>query len=401
MVDTVRRWPPCETEAGAAHESRKPDFAMTLRLALAALALLGTAFPADASDWLAARPDYRWSFPRDHWAHEGYRTEWWYFTGHLQSPDEPGRVFGYQFTFFRVGVSPELPALRSEWTTRNLVMGHAALTDLGTKEHRFGDLLYRAVPLLGSFGSFPDPALVTAAGPGGTGSPWTLRWNGGGFDLAMTDDERRMAFRLSTRPEKPLVLQGPNGFSRKGEGPTTASQYYSFTRLATEGTVVLDGKTYVVRGTSWMDREFGSSQLSPGQDGWDWFALRLDDGRDLMLYVVRGRDGAAEFRNGTLVERDGSARCLLPSEWSLRATGRWTSAESGVTYPARWKIEIPSAALALDVAPDLSDQENRGSIPRAPLYWEGSVSVRDAEGRAAGRGYVELTGYGERNRPPV
>jgi predicted secreted hydrolase len=351
--------------------------------------------------WKVAAPDYAWSFPRDHWAHDGYRTEWWYFTGHLEARDEPGRVFAYQFTVFRIGLLPERPPLRSEWTAGNLIMGHAAVTDLARGEHRFSDLLFREVPLIGAFGAFPDPVIAKALAPGGTGGLWTLRWRDGGFDIEMKDDERRMALRLSTRPVKPLVLQGSNGYSRKGEGPTAASQYYSFTRLATEGSVTLDGRTHAVRGESWMDREFGSSQLSREQVGWDWFALRLADGRDLMLYLMRRSDGTVDFRSGTLVEKDGAARVLAPSEWSVRTLASWKSRETGATYPARWVVEVPSAGMRLDVLPDVSDQENRGRVPHAPFYWEGSVAIRDAGGRPAGRGFVELTGYGERNRPPV
>jgi predicted secreted hydrolase len=371
-----------------------PRWAFVLAVvALGALAL-GAAFKV-------AAPDYAWSFPRDHWSHDGYRTEWWYFTGHLEARDEPGRVFGYQFTVFRVGLLPEKPALRSEWSARNLVMAHAAIIDLSRSEHRFSDLLYREAPLLGAFGAPPDPMIAKVIAPAGTAGLWTLKWNGEGFDFEMRDDERRMAFRLTTRPTKPLVLQGPNGYSRKSGESSAASQYCSFTRLATEGTLELDGKTYDVRGESWMDREFGSSQLSSGQVGWDWFALRLADGRDLMLYLMRRQDGGVDYRNGTLVDRDGNARYLSASEWSVRPTASWKSPETGAAYPSRWTIDVPSAGLRLDVVPDFSDQENRGRIPHSPYYWEGSVRALDPSGRPLGRGFVELTGYGERNRPPV
>ena len=348
-----------------------------------------------------AVPGYAWSFPRDHGSHEGYRTEWWYFTGQLEARDEPGRVFAYQFTVFRIGLSPERPALRSEWAARNLIMDHAALADLARGERRFSDVVRREAPLLGAFGAPSDPMIAKVLAPAGTSGLWTLGWNGGAFDFEMRDEERRMAFRISTHPLKPLVLEGPDGYSLKGEDPGAASEYYSLTRLSTEGTIVLDGRTFLVRGESWMDHEFGSSHLSSGQVGWDWFALRLDDGRDLMLYLMRRPDGTVDFRNGTLVDRAGVARNLAPSEWSVRSLASWKSPETGATYPARWSIGVPSAGLRLEVRPDLSDQENRGRIPHAPFYWEGSVSVRDADGRPAGRGFVELTGYGDRNRPPV
>lgn len=361
--------------------------------------------PTDADGWLIARPDYPWSFPRDHWAHAGYKTEWWYFTGHLSAAGEPSRRFGYQFTFFRIGLLQSPLPLGSAWAAADLVMGHAAVTDLGGREHRFSEVLYRAAPLLGGFAPFPEPRLAWSRAPAGTPGNWTLAWSGEGFDFAMRDDAARFAFDLGTRPGKPLVLQGPNGYSRKGEGPTAASHYYSFPRLRTAGTLTLDGRAWEVAGESWMDKEFGSSQLGPDQAGWDWFSLNLDDGRDLMLYVLRDRGGAPSHARGTIVSAAGEARYLTAADWTLRATGSWRSAASGTTYPSRWTIEIPGIApgggLRLEVVPLLEDQENRATRVANLSYWEGAVEVRDAAGKPLGRGYVELTGYGDAARPAI
>lgn len=361
--------------------------------------------------WTMARPGYAWSFPRDHWPHRSYRTEWWYFTGHLRPAegeppgapgrDGPGEEIGYQLTFFRIGLLEDRPGLASGWASGTLVMGHAALTEASRGRHRFSDLLYREIPLLGGFGAFPDPLVAWARGPAGTAGTWSLRWNGAAFDLQARDDREGFGFRLSTRPAKPIVLQGEGGYSRKGREPGAASLYYSFTRLETEGTLLVDGVSRRVRGLSWMDREFGSSQLGKDQVGWDWFSLQLDDGRDLMLYALRGRDGRDDFKSGTLVSPGGAARRLEGAEWRARAIRGWTSPRTGAVYPSRFVVEVPAAGLRLEVVPRLADQENRPRLSGGPFYWEGSAAVLAPDGRQVGRGYVELTGYGEDNRPPV
>ncbi len=367
------------------------------RLALLGLLLAGAAWGGEV--WEAARPDYRWSFPQDHWARPGYQTEWWYLTGHLAGAG--GERFGYQFTIFRVGLLRERPEVDSGWAARNLVMGHAAVSDLGRGRHVFSELLYREIPLLAGFGRYPDPLIAWSRAPAGTDGEWTLRWNGSAFDLAVTDRARGVAFRLATRPLKPLVFQGPNGLSRKGEGPTAASEYYSFTRLATEGTLTLDGRTTAVRGESWMDKEFGSSQLGERQVGWDWLSLRLADGRELMLYLLRDRAGAVDFARGTVVSKEGRPRYLGAGDFAVRATRVWKSRATGAEYPARWQVEVPGEGLSLEVVPELADQENRSELVRGLFYWEGAVAVRAPDGSPAGRGYVELTGYGTTTRPAL
>ena len=351
--------------------------------------------------WTPARPGYVWSFPRDHWAREGYRTEWWYFTGHLRTVEEPARRFGYQFTFFRIGVSQDAPPSGSAWAARDIIMGHAALTDLDTGRHRFSELVVRAAPLLAGFGRYPDTRLAWSVGPPGTPEPWELRWNGDGFDFTMADAGKSFGFSLSTRPLKPVVFQGPGGLSRKGEGATEASHYYSFTRMATTGAVRVDGKDVAVSGTSWMDKEFGSNQLGKDKQGWDWFSLQLDDGREVMLYLLRSRKSKTSYTGATLVEAAGEVRYLEPSEWELNVTREWTSPVSGAAYPAGWMLRIPAAGMTAAITPKLADQENRSVLIPNLYYWEGSVRVESASGKRIGQGYVELTGYGENSRPPI
>lgn len=357
---------------------------------------------ASGENWKRAVPSYAWSFPRDHFRHDGYRSEWWYLTGHLESKSDPGRRFGYQFTFFRIGVLPESPELDSTWTTTSLVMGHAAILDLKSGRHRFSELLYREIPLLAGFSDDPTEGRIGwSHGPVGTDEPWLLKWNGEGFDFSMRDHAKRMSFTLSTRPMKPLVFQGPGGFSQKGTTPEAASHYYSFTRLMTEGQLEIGGESFSVSGESWMDKEFSSSQLTETQVGWDWFSLQLDDGRELMLYLMRRSDGSFDFRRGTLVGTDGTPHYLADEEWEVRVLAFWESPVTSARYPSGWRISLFQEGLAFEVYPLAEDQENRSRLPAGIYYWEGACEIRDLGGGRIGQGYVELTGYGEGNRPPV
>ncbi len=357
------------------------------------------------SGWIPARPDYRWSFPRDHWAHAGYRTEWWYFTGQLAAPGDSAPRFGYQFTLFRVGVLPTAPPWASDWSASDVIMGHAALTDLAGGRHTFSETLVRATPLQGGFGRpggrGSDSLVAWCVAPAGTDGRWTLRWTGDRFALAMRDTRLGVALDLTAEPARPLTLQGPNGYSRKGAARDNASQYYSFMRLATRGTVTAGGRTVPVSGTSWMDQEFGSNQLDSAAAGWDWFSLQLGDGRDVILYLLRDTTGATTWSAGTVVRPGAAPRYLAAADYRVHATAHWTSRGSGARYPARWTVAIPSERLVLTVEPLLADQENRSAIATRLFYWEGAVRVRDAAGRAAGRGYVELTGYGTSIVPAI
>ena len=347
--------------------------------------------------WKMAEADYPWSFPEDHWPRDGYKTEWWYFTGHLEGAN--GVRFGYQFTFFRVGLTPTINELNSNWIAKDVIMGHASISDLSTGRHLFSEVIYRATPLLGGFGAFPDSVIAWCRGPAGTDGNWSLRWNGAAFDFEMIDRVQEMAFSLSTQPGKPLIFQGPNGFSQKGEG--TASQYYSFTRLATEGTIRLGDTEHQVKGESWMDKEFGSNQLAENQVGWDWFSLQLEDGRDVMLYMLRDRAGGVDFARGTVVSKDGEARHLGREAFVVEATESWKSPSGDTTYPSRWRIRLPVEDLEIEVVPELANQENRSKRVKSVYYWEGAVKVLSKDGEQLGKGYVELVGYGSGSRPRI
>ncbi len=356
---------------------------------------------AGAPVWIGADPDYAWSFPRDHWAHTDHRLEWWYFTGHLASRSEPARRFGFQLTIFRIGLHPRPLGFESHWTAANLLMGHAAITDKDNRRHVFSELLYRESELLAGFSAYPDPEIAWSRAPVGTEGRWSLRWNGEAFDFEVRDDAKGIAFALSTEPLKPLVFEGPNGYSRKDDAPGAASLYYSFTRLATTGTLELDGEVWQVDGLSWMDKEFSTSSLGEDQVGWDWFSMQLDDGRELMLYSLRRSDRQVDYRQATLVDAGGRARHLRSAEWHVRVTGRWRSPETDADYPSQWQVELPADGILLTVRPDVAAQENVARLAGDLYYWEGAVSLFDERGTRLGNGYVELTGYGPGNRPPV
>jgi predicted secreted hydrolase len=360
------------------------------------LLLLVAAAAAEKPTFLHARADFPWEFPRDHWAHPEYRSEWWYFTGHLEAEGPSGpRRFGYQVTFFRVGLLPDAPTGSSRWLTRGLVMGHLALSDLSRQEHHFREVLRRETSVLGGFPApnTGDPRLAWVQGPAGTDARWVLRWEDGGFAFEAADDAAGVGLALRAAPGKPRIFQGPGGLSKKTDQGDSASLYYSYTRLETTGTLRLGDEELVVRGESWMDKEFGSSKLAADQVGWDWFSLQLADGRELMIYLLRRKDGSVSHARGTLVDREGAESYLGPEAWKVRTTRTWTSPASGGAYPVAWTLALPAHGLDLVIEGAFDAQENVSTLIPGMAYWEGAVDVRDAEGEPAGRGFVELTGY--------
>jgi predicted secreted hydrolase len=320
-------------------------------------------------------------FPEDHGPHPDFRTEWWYWTGNLTTA--AGRHVGFQLTFFRVALSPTAVSRESAWGTRQLYVGHFAVTD--TAGERFHAFSRSSRSALGLAGAQAAPFRV-----------WVEAWSaaGEGETTRLRAQEGEVAIDLTVSPGKPVVLQGDHGLSRKGPEPGNASLYYSFTRMPARGTVRLDGEGLEVSGEAWMDREWSTSALGEGVEGWDWFAVQLDDGRELMVYLLRRRDGTVDpLSAGTLVAADGTARRLEAGHVRVETLGHWTSPHSGVRYPARWRLSVPSAELRLEIEPRLADQELRVGT----RYWEGAVRVSGSRGGrpAAGQGYVELVGYGE------
>jgi predicted secreted hydrolase len=267
---------------------------------------------------------------------------------------------------------------------------------LETGQHYFSEVLYRETPLLGGFGTYPDTLLAWSRGPVGTKDKWSLKWNGDGFDFNAVDVKKEMRFELRTHPKKPLIFQGPNGYSKKGAGESAASQYYSFTRLATEGSVIVGGERFEVTGESWMDKEFGSNQLDKNQVGWDWFSLQMDDGREMMLYVLRDKTQGVDYARGTVVSVEGKVHYLGREAFEIEVTDHWTSPKTQAIYPAGWVVEVDGEMLTIQ--PEMNNQENHAKLVGSLFYWEGAVRVL-REGKKVGQGYVELTGYGDGSVP--
>ena len=353
-----------------------------------------------AGGWALPDTGYAWSFPRDHWAHPEYRNEWWYVTGQLAADGDTRPRYGYQFTLFRIGLLPAMPVLQSDWGTRGMVMGHLAVTDLSRKTHVFSEVLMREMPLLGGFAEFPKEPIAWSRAPAGSQGTWEFRaLPDSGFVVRAVDRSHDIAFDLMLRPERTPILQGPQGLSVKNASGSAASLYYSITRLRTEGRMRSGGESVPVTGLSWLDREWSSVGLGGEQAGWDWFSLQLRDGRDLMLYRLRSKEGNDDFGRGTLVSASGEARYLSFDDWSLTPGRVWTSPTTGAEYPVSWTILVYSAGLALEVEPLVETSENVGE--RSGIaYWEGPIVARDKDGREAGRGYLELTGYGGKKARP-
>lgn len=318
----------------------------------------------------------RFAFPADHGPHPGFRSEWWYLTGNAE--DAAGRRHGFQVTFFRIGLAPGEAQRRSAWATHEVWMAHLALTDAAAGAYRHAERFARG-GALGLAGAQPDGARiwledwVLSRTPDGI---WALRAEAGDF-----------ALDLRFTPDKAPVLHGEGGRSPKGPEPGNASYYYSIPRLATRGTLRIGDDTRAVRGSAWLDREWSTSALGDAHEGWDWFALQLDDGTDVMVYEIRRFDRArSAYAYAAVMRADGAVTRLGPDEFEIHVEGEWTSPRGG-TYPARWRLALAPLG-ALEVVPILADQEFRGTV----RYWEGAVDVR-REGRRAGRGYVELAGY--------
>jgi predicted secreted hydrolase len=348
----------------------------------ASLDVIDAVNAGDAAGFARATAPRPFVFPADHGPHPTYRTEWWYYTGNLTSAT--GRHFGFQFTIFRQALSPEPVQRASDWATHTMYLGHLALTDVvGEQFYAYDRLSRGAAGLAGATGDpfrvFLEDWSVTGSGPEG-------------MQMHLRAAEGEIALDLTLASSKPPVLQGEQGLSRKGSAVGNASFYYSLTRMATSGTIRVAGQSYTVQGLSWMDHEFGTSALDDDAVGWDWFAVQLDSGWDLMFARIRQADGSTSpFSHGSLIAPDGTTRHLDADDLQIEALDTWRSPHSGATYPARWRLTLPEAELSLELVPYLADQE----LPTNIIYWEGAVQISGTQGGqpVQGSGYVELTGY--------
>jgi predicted secreted hydrolase len=322
-------------------------------------------------------------FPQDLGAHEDFSTEWWYYTGNLETSD--GKHFGFELTIFRVGLVPptaQIPA-DSKWYGHSLYFAHFAVSDIG------GDHFYAFERY-----SRPGPGLA-----GGQASPyrvWLEDWsvnetNGNTYRLQA--EQEGVALDLNLTDDMGIVLHGENGYTRGGEGAANAAYYYSQPRLRAGGTVTVKGTSYEVQGQAWKDHEFSSGMLDQNQIGWDWFSLQFEDGTALMLYQLRERDGKiSNSSSGTFISTNGKPLMISKNDFEITVLDTWSSPHTQGIYPSKWNIHLREPDCVLEIQPWMSDQELH--FP-AVTYWEGAVHFEGTcNGKPTrGNGYIELTGY--------
>jgi predicted secreted hydrolase len=345
---------------------------MASTLAAAALAPVASA-PVTANQPLV--------FPRDYGSHPQFRTEWWYVTGWLSTGH--GEPLGFQITFFRskTAVDENNP---SSFTPRQLLIAHCAISD--PKHGRlWQDQRIRRAGL-GLAEAATDDTHVWIDG-------WTLQRKSEAYSAKI--DAEDFSFDLSLVETQAALLNGASGVSRKGPLATAASYYYSLPHLRVTGSIERQGSRTPVTGEAWLDHEWSSEYLDPQAVGWDWIGVNLSDGGALMAFRIRGAHGEQRWAGGTLRGSDGHVQILEPTEVEFRPARRWTSPRTQITYPVQWRVRAGTREFELE--PLLDDQENDTRLSTGAIYWEGAVRVSEQH-QLVGRGYLELTGYGERLR---
>ena len=342
----------------------------------------GESLAADFTYQLAL-PGRKLSFPADHYSHPDFKTEWWYYTGHLTSTS--GKRYGYQVTFFRFGLRDKQKYTKQKPLFSELYMAHFALSDVTAKKFLFRERINRGYG--DKAGALTNRYLV-----------WNEDWKveGDTDNHSIRIDDRGTELQLRLKSLKPPVLHGQNGLSQKGEGEGRASYYYSLTRMKTEGELTIDGKKERIQGLTWMDHEFGSNQLADDQVGWDWFSIQLDNQTELMLYLMRRKDGSVDpYSSGTLIDGSGKTTHLALKDYRVEVLERWKSPKSSANYPMKWKVTIADQAIELDITPAFPEQELITNRSTRVTYWEGAAQIRGtARGKpVSGNGYVEMTGY--------
>ncbi|NIP38494.1 MAG: carotenoid 1,2-hydratase [Candidatus Dadabacteria bacterium] len=318
----------------------------------------------------------KFSFPADHGSHPEFQTEWWYFTGNLA--DEEGNGFGYQLTFFRRALSSKPLKKDSAWRANTIYFAHFAITDVVQKKYHYFEKWSREAPELA--GSETEQLHVWI-------DDWEVKTDQNNNYILKSQSENK-EISLLLKETKNVVLNGNKGLSQKSKEPGNASYYYSLTRLDASGEITIDGKKYTVDGLSWFDHEWSTRALGEDQKGWDWFSIQLDNNTEVMVYMLRKKDGTIDpVSSGTYVAGLGKAEHLTNSDFSVDIKDYWKSLKTGTKYPSKWNMKIPKFDLSLDIQPVLNDQEFSHSF----TYWEGAVKV--SGGGVSGQGYVELTGY--------
>jgi len=351
-----------------------------LAAALLALTLPGASQPPAVSAFDPVLPGRSLAFPRDAGAHPGYRIEWWYVTGQLDTAHGP---LGFQVTFFRLR-NREAEGNPGRFSPRQLLFAHAALADPAR-----GSLLrdQRSARIL---------ADLVAAGTGDTDvriDDWSLKREAGAYRARI--EGTAFALDLALVPTQPVLLEGDGGYSRKGPADGQASYYYSEPQLRVRGRVRSGAEWREVGGVAWLDHEWSSEPLAGAALGWDWVGINLDDGGALMAFRIRGQGGERVWAGATLRPAGGAAASFGPASVRFTVRRTWKSPRTGTAYPVAIDLEIDGKAWRID--PIMDDQELDARASTGTLYWEGAVRVERGDG-ARGRGYLELTGYAERLR---
>jgi predicted secreted hydrolase len=316
------------------------------------------------------------SFPTDHGAHPAFRAEWWYITGWLDAGE--GKPLGFQVTFFRTrpSVDENNP---SAFAPKQILFAHAALSDPA-----LGHLLHDQRAARTGFG-------LAQAAEGDTDvvlDDWSLK-RGPDDVFHAKLGVKEFALDLAFTPTQAVLLEGENGYSRKGPDAAQASHYYSLPHLAVSGTVQRGGRNVPVKGSAWLDREWSSAYLDPHAVGWDWVGLNLDDGGAVMAFRIRDAKGGALWAGGTWRDAKGTLTRLAPGDVSFATERRWHSPRTGTDYPVdqTLTLKLPTGERRFHLKPLFDDQELDSRKGGGPVYWEGAANVE------GGRGYLELTGY--------
>ena len=329
-----------------------------------------------------AKPNYRWKFPRDHGAHPSYKTEWWYYVGHLK--DTQGKRYGFELAFFRVGLDGSVEN-SSAFTPRDLYFSHFAISDIGAQKFWYAEKMNRSGPGL------------AGASQGGM-NLWNENWRiwRSGLGHHLKADGGIYSLDLTVQSPISAVLEGVRGYSKKGFNEENASLYYSFPNFIADGQLRIGSDLKTVHGSAWMDHEFFSGDMDPYETGWDWFGLQLSDNTELMIYLMRQKDGSFNpASSGTFINRLGKSIRLVSGTYQTKVLDTWTSPRTGAVYPIHWQITVPFRGLSLDVTASIPDQELDTAKSTQVVYWEGSVDIRGTRAGKAirGEGYMELTGY--------
>jgi len=342
-----------------------------------AIASASVCAPAAQVDYPEVVPGVAIRLPADHGSHPSFRTEWWYVTGWLDADD--GSTLGFQVTFFRT--RPDVPEDNpSAFTPRQLVIAHGALSDPKRGRLRHDQRIARATHGLAGADTSDTDVWI---------GDWRLERDGARYRTRL--DAPDFGLDLVLERTQPPVLNGEDGYSRKGRLPSSASYYYSVPQLRVGGTVSREGIPVKVRGTAWLDHEWSTALLEPEASGWDWIGINLDDGGALMAFRMRDREGKRLWAAATLRRPGGDPVHFAPQDVVFLPGRRWTSPRTGIQYPVEFAVR--TGDVAIDIEPLMDDQESDSRMTTGAMYWEGAVRALQS-GRPVGKGYLELTGYG-------